>query len=87
MEKKLCDKIFNVQECGKALKLLPNNKSPGSNEYTTNFYKKNWPDIKINLFKSYMYSFGSSILTQNQKLGILNLLPKKDKDSRYLVKT
>ena len=31
-----------------------------------------------------MYSFGNDTLTQNQKLGILNLLPKKDKDIRHL---
>ena len=31
-----------------------------------------------------MYSFENDTLTQNQKLGILNLLPKKDKDIRHL---
>ena len=30
-----------------------------------------------------MYSFKHESLTQNQKLGILNVLPKKDKDVRY----
>ena len=31
-----------------------------------------------------MYSFENGTLTQNQKLGILNLLPKTEKDVRYL---
>ena len=31
-----------------------------------------------------MYSFEHGTLTQNQKLGILNLLPKKEKDVRFL---
>ena len=84
MEKKSCDEILTLEECGKALKCLPNNKSPGSDGYTTNFYKFFWPDIKHFLFNSYVYSFENGSLTQNQKLGILNLLPKKDKDLRYL---
>ena len=84
IEKNLCDEILTIEECGKALKLLPNNKSPGSDGYTTNFYKFFWPDIKILLFNSFIYSFAKGSLTQNQKLGILNLLPKKDKDLRYL---
>ena len=83
-EKNLCEETLSLEEGGKALKLLPNNKSPGSDGYTTNFYKFFWPDIKNILYKSYMYSFENDTLTQNQKLGILNLLPKKDKDIRYL---
>ena len=31
-----------------------------------------------------MYSFEKGTLTQNQRMGILNLLPKKDKDIRHL---
>ena len=31
-----------------------------------------------------MYGFEKGTLTQNQRMGILNLLPKKDKDIRHL---
>ena len=36
------------------------------------------------LFESYKYSFEHNLLTQEQRRGILNLLPKKDKDLRHL---
>ena len=84
VEKNICDEFLTIQECGKALSLLPNNKSPGSDGYTTNFYKFFWPDIKNIVFDSFIYSFEHDNLSQNQKLGILNLLPKKEKDLRYL---
>ena len=83
-EKNLCDEFLTIQECGKALKLLPNNKSPGSDGFTTNFFKFFWPDIKHIVYNSFIYSFEHGNLTQNQKMGILNLLPKKEKDLRYL---
>ena len=45
----------NLSECSNALKLLPNNKSPGSDGPTTNFYKFFWIDTKDLLFDSYIY--------------------------------
>lgn len=42
--KNTCYQILTVEECAKLLKLLPNNKLPGSD--TTNFLKYFLPDIK-----------------------------------------
>ena len=83
-DKELCDIEINIEECAKALKKLPNNKSPGPDGLTTNFYKFFWPDIRELLQESYSYSFINNTLTQDQRMGILNLIPKKDKDPRYL---
>ena len=82
--KELCDHPITLEECAKALKELANNKSPGSDGFTTNFYKFFWLEIRDILFDSYKYSFKTQSLTSFQKMGILNLLPKKDKDLRYL---
>ena len=60
--------------------LLPNNKSPGSDGFTTNFYKFFWIDIKDFLFDSFRYSFTHGTLNNDQKLGVLNLIPKTQKD-------
>ena len=57
MDKDICDNDITLVECSKALKLLPNNKSPGSDGFTTNFYKKIWKDIKELLFESFKHSF------------------------------
>ena len=83
-DKSTCEEPLSMEECGKALKELPNNKSPGGDGFTTNFYKFFWCDIKTILYDSYMYSFEKGALTPDQKRGILNLLPKTDKDLRYL---
>ena len=78
-----CDIPITIAECGKALQMLPNNKSPGSDGFTTNFYKFFWKDIKDLLFNSFESSFEKKLSTF-QRMGILNLLPKKDKDLRSL---
>lgn len=83
-EKDICEEELSLSECAKALSLLPNNKSPGSDGFTTNFYKFFWSDLKDILFESYKYSFQTGNLSQNQKRGILNLLPKEKKDLRFL---
>ena len=67
-----------------ALKQLANNKSPGSDGFTTNFYKVFWIDLKDLLYNSFIHSQYNGLLTQNQKLGIINLIPKKEKDLRHL---
>ena len=83
-DRMLCDEPLRIEECIKALKLLANNKSPGSDGFTTNFYKFFWIDIKEILFESYKYSLDNHSLSDKQKRGILNLLPKQNKDLRYL---
>ena len=37
-DRMLCDEPLTIEECTKALKLLANNKYPGSDGFTTNFY-------------------------------------------------
>ena len=83
-DQELCDQELSIHDCGKALKDLANNKSPGSDGLTTNFYKFFWPDIRNMVHNSYLYSLENKLLSQEQKLGIINLIPKKDKDLRYL---
>lgn len=41
--------------------------------------------LKDILYDSYLYSLKTGTLSQFQKQGIFNLLPKKDKDLRYLL--
>ena len=84
IDKNDCDIPITLNECSKALQLLPNNKSPGSDGFTTNFYKFFWKDIKDLVFQSFNHSFESQKLSSFQRMGILNLLPKKDKDLRHL---
>ena len=59
---------------------LKTNKSPGSDGITTDFYKIFWKDIKTFFLKSINYSYENGNLTALQRQGIVNLIPKKDKE-------
>ena len=83
-DKQLCDQELTVEELGKNLKLLPNNKSPGCDGFTAEFYKFFWKDIKLLLFDSFLYSFDTGILSLDQRRAVLTLIPKSGKDLRYL---
>ena len=64
-------------ECACALRDMNNNKSPGSDGITTEFFKIFWNDLKSHYVKSLNYSFENGSLTTLQKQGIISLLPKK----------
>jgi hypothetical protein len=78
----MCDRNITVEEAGKALKQLKNGKSPGSDGFTTDFYKFFWCDIKKSVIDSINYAKGIGKLSIDQKRGIINLIPKKNKDPR-----
>ena len=59
---------------------MNNNKSPGSDGLTTEFYKLFWKDIKTPFLSSIHYSYENGKLTELQTQGIISLLPKKNKN-------
>ena len=71
---------LSEEECLSALKQMQNNKSPGSDGISVEFYKMFWNDIKTYFIKSMNHSFEIGQLTQLQKQGIITLLPKENKD-------
>ena len=83
-DKQLCEDNLQIEDIARALRELPNDKTPGSDGFTTNFYKFFWPDIKNLLFNSFKFSFDNGELSNDQKRGILNLIPKEGKDIRLL---
>ena len=76
-QKELCDGLLTEHECKIALKDMKNNKSPGSDGISTEFYKIFWNDIKQFYIASINYSYRHESLTSLQKQGIITLLPKK----------
>ena len=51
-KRELCDATLSLNECTAALKQLANNKSPGSDCFTTNFYKVFWIDQNDLIYNS-----------------------------------
>ena len=79
-----CEGEITDQECIKAIKEMKNQKSPGSDGITTEFYKLFWNEIKEYFLKSINFSFQKQELTELQKQSIITLLPKPGKDTTLL---
>jgi len=79
-----CDSPLTLEECQKALQDMANNKSPGSDGFSVEFYKFFWNDIKYLVLESFNYAFVTGEMSIEQRRGVISLIPKKDKDSRYL---
>ena len=60
---------------------MKNNKSPGSDGISAEFYKIFWTDIKEYVVNSLNYSLDTNNLTELQKQSIITLLPKTGKDT------
>ena len=52
----MCDAPLSMEDILKAVKSIKNNKSPGSDGFTVEFYKKCWDDIKEILLHQYNYA-------------------------------
>ena len=59
---------------------MKNQKSPGSDGITVEFYKIFWNNIKEFYVNSISYSFETGSLTELQKQSIITIIPKQNKD-------
>ena len=84
VQRNSCEGKLTEIECATALKQIQNNKSPGSDGLTAEFYKIFWNEIKHYYIASINSSYDTGNLTQMQKQGIINLIPKKGKDTTSL---
>ena len=75
---------LSVDEVYSTLKLMKNNKSPGQDGFTVEFYRYFWEDIKYFLVKSLNYAYFSGQLSNSQKMGIITLIPKGHKPRQLL---
>jgi len=71
-------------EALEALRKMKNDKSPGSDGFTTEFYKFFWRDIGTFLVRSFNYSFQHEEMSITQKQGIITTIPKEGKPKLYL---
>ena len=71
-------------EATKFLKKMQNNKSPGSDGFTTEFFKFFWSDLGFFVVKSINYGFCSGQLSQTQREGIITCVPKGNKSRKFI---
>ena len=82
-EQNSCEGHITDLECKTALKDMKNQKSPGSDGISTEFYKIFWNDIKKYYIKSINFSFQNGELTELQKQSIITLLSKMEKTTFF----
>ena len=63
---------------------MKNNKSPGSDGYTAEFFKFFWSDLKDFLVRAINDVFVNRKLPVSQRLGIIACLPKGDKPRQFI---
>ena len=80
----LCDEDITIEEVGRALKDLKNGKTPGTDGFPPDFYKFFWGDIKELVFESLAFAKEKKEMSIDQRRGVINLIPKGDKDIRRL---
>ena len=82
--KELCDQEIDLDEITAVVQSLPNNKSPGPDGFTAEFYKFFWHDIGKIVHQTYKDAYKKGSLIGTQKQGVIHLIPKKDKDLTVL---
>jgi exonuclease III len=78
------DSNITDEEIHTAVKELATNKSPGTDGISPEFYVYFWPKIQVFVADSINYAISNNKLSIDQRRGILTLIPKKDKDIRYV---
>ena len=76
--------LLTLDELTMYLKKTKNNVAPGSSGFSNEFYKFFWKDLKHFVIKSLNYSYEIGMLSVTQRLGIITLIPKGEKDKAYL---
>ena len=79
-----CEGAINECELSNALTSMDNNKSPGNDSITKEFYIKFWDVVKESLCTSIQESFLVGELSISQKQAIIKLIEKKDRDKRFI---
>jgi len=78
------DQQLEIGELDKGLKNFSNNKSPGSDGLSSEFYSQFWAEIKPILFELYKEAISRGSLSPSQRTGVIVLLPKPGKDHDQL---
>ena len=63
---------------------MPNNKSPGNDGLTKEFYETFWEEIKTPLCNSIKKSYQNGELSISQRQTVIKRIEKKDKDKKLI---
>ena len=83
-EKENLEKTITMEEVSKTLKNTRNNVAPGVGGFTGAFYKVFWCFLKQIVLGAMHEIFVNKELPLTVRLGIIALIPKGEKDRRYI---
>ena len=83
-ESRLCEGELTKRECWEALQTMGNNKSPGNDGLSKEFYVCFLNEINSYLLQSLNTSFREGQLSSTQRQAVIVLIEKKDKDKKFL---
>lgn len=75
---------FTKEELWSALSSMKNGRSPGSDGIVAEFYKRFWHLLADWFIESVNFAFEKGSLSCEQYRGVITLIPKKDKDKRFI---
>ena len=76
--------LVTYNEAYETLQKMKSNKSPGSDGFTTEFFKCFWSKLGYFIVRSINYGYMVGELSSTQKHGIITCLPKGDKPKQFL---
>ena len=65
---------------------MKNNKTPGNDGITKEFYETFWDELKTPLMESVNQAFHTKILSISQRQAVIKVIEKKDWDKRCIKK-
>ena len=78
------ERQFTIGEMADAVKMLKNGSCPGPDGLPVEVYKMLWPEIKDVLHEMICETYEEMSFPETASSGVLNLIPKGTKDTRYL---
>ena len=84
MNKKIYVKLNSGKRIHHALKFVPNNKTPGNDGLSKEFYEAFWNELKDPLLKSFYHAKTYKEFSTSQMQAVIKLLEKKDRDKRLI---
>lgn len=76
--------LITYEELADALQKMKNNKSPGSDGFSAEFFKFFWKDLGHFMLRSVNEAFERGELSVTQKHGVITCIPKKNKPKQFI---
>ena len=79
-QKVVCDNDLTDKKLFDALKGTPNNKSPGNDGLTKDFYEKFCDELRDSFINSVKLTYQRNALSTSQRHAVIKLMEKTDRD-------